>query len=113
VFGSKGTLLGGNTDYQMKYIEDFGAYPERPVVRGFLKNDAGDPVYCSEKLEFVEVSEPVKGTSFDAAVENYYKMLYNTILLGQPLVITPEQAAKVIGVIETCHAQNPLPVKYL
>lgn len=113
ICGSKGTLLAGNSDYKMKYIEDFAAYPERPVVRGFLSNENGDPAYCSEKLEFVEVSEEVQGSSFDSAVAMFYKMLYNTVILNKPLEITPEQAAKVISVIETCHAQNPLPVKFM
>lgn len=113
ICGSKGTLLGTNSAYKMKYIESFDVYPERPVVRSFLANENGDPVYCSEKLQFTEVAEDVKGTSFDAAVCSFYKMLYNTVMLGKPLEITPEMAAKVISVIETCHAQNPLPVKYM
>lgn len=113
VYGSKGTLQATNSTYKMKYVEDFSAYPERPVVRGFISNEKGDPAFCSEKLDFVEVSEDVKGSSFDLAVTMFYKMLYNAVMLKMPLEITPEQAAKAISVIETCHSQNPLPVKFL
>lgn len=112
VFGSKGTLLAGNSNYQMKYIEDFGVYPERPVQRNFISNEKGEPAYCSEKLQFTEEEGTVKGSSFDVAVQDFYRMLYRAILEGGQLDITPEMAAQVIGVIEACHAQNPLPVLF-
>lgn len=112
ICGSKGTLLASNSDYKMKYIKDFSVYPERPVIRQALSNADGNPAYCSEKLEFTEESGSVDGSSFDVAVRDFYQMLYNTVMLGQPLDITAEQAAQVIRIIETCHAQNPLPVRY-
>ena len=112
VFGSKGTLLGGYTTYQMKYIEDFSVYPERPVQKNFIANEKGEPIYCSEKLEFTQESGEVKGSSFDSAVCMFYEMLYRSILENAPLEITPEMAAQVIGVIETAHAQNPMPVLF-
>ena len=106
-------LLEINSNDKMKYIDDFSRYPERPVVRKFLSNEKGNPCFCSEKLDFTQVSEDVAGTSFDVAVCDFYKMLYNAVIKGEPLEITPEKAAKVISVIEACHAQNPLPVKFL
>lgn len=112
VFGSKGTLMANNVTYKMKYIEDFGVYPERPVERNFISNEKGEPVFCSEKLQFTEVEEKVEGSSFDVAVLNFYQMLYRAILEGAKPEITPEMAAQVIGVIEACHAQNPLPVLF-
>ena len=39
-------------------------------------------------------------------------MLYAAIMEGKPLEITPEQAALAIGIIEACHAENPMPVKF-
>ena len=39
-------------------------------------------------------------------------MLYNSVMLGEELDIKAEYAAQVIGIIEACHAQNPLPVKF-
>lgn len=113
VFGSKGTLVATNSEYKMKYVESFDAYPERPVVRTFLSNAEGMPVFCSEKLEFTEESDKIVGDSFNVAVYDFYKMLYRAVMEQQPLEITPEMAAKVISVIETCHAQNPLPMKFL
>lgn len=112
VYGSKGTLLATNSSYKLKYIEDFSVYPERPVVREFLAEPDGKPMYCSEKLSFTEEEGKIEGSSFDVAVKDFYQMLYKAVMLGQEPKVTPEHAAQVISVIETCHAQNPLPVKF-
>ena len=112
ICGSKGTLLATNADYQMKYVKDLENYPERPVIKTFLADSEGNPAYCSEKLEFTEEKGEFKGSAFDIAVKDYYKMLYNTLIEGKELEITPEQAAMVISVIEGCHTSNPLPVKF-
>lgn len=112
IFGSKGTLLSTNSEYKLKYVEDFSEYPERPVIRESLSNDKGEPVYCSEKLNFTEKSEKIVGSSFDVAVKDFYRMLYNSVMFGEKLTITAENATQVISLIEACHAQNPLPLKF-
>lgn len=109
--GTKGTFKCTPAEYKMQYIVD-GENPERPVVEGSLKNDAGMPAYCGEKLVKHEEEGTFNGTAFDVAVSSFYHMLYNTLTTGAPLDITAEMAAKVTNVIETVHAQNPLPVKY-
>ena len=112
IYGSKGTLCSTNTEYKLKYIDDFSAYPARPVIAASLAGENGEPIYCSEKLNFTEVSEKITGSSFDIAVRDFYRMMYDAIFEGKPLDISPEHAAQVIGIIEACHAQNPLPVIY-
>lgn len=113
IFGSKGTLMSTNEHYTVKYIDDFSKYPERPVKRNFLEDENREPIYCTEQLQFTEESGDIHGSSFDVAVKDFYRMMYNTILEGAPLTITPEYAAQAISVIEACHAENPLPVKFL
>ena len=112
IMGSKGTLCSTNVEYKLKYIEDFAAYPERAVIRESLSDANGNPVYCSEKLQFTEENDKIVGTSFDAAVKTFYTMMYNTVMNNEALLITPENAAQVIRIIEACHAQNPLPLKF-
>ncbi len=112
IFGSRGTLLSTNAAYKLKYVPDFDSLPERPVIRTPLADENGEPVHCSEKLPSVEEEDKIVGTSFDAAVCRFYKMLYASIMEGKPLEITPEQAALAIGIIEACHAENPMPVKF-
>ena len=112
IYGSKGTLMSTNAKYRLKYIEDFSAYPERPVMAGILAKANGDPAYCSEKLEFTEEEGTIEGSSFDMAVHDFYQMLYGAILEGKPLTVTPEMAAQTVRIIEACHAENPLSVEF-
>lgn len=112
ICGSHGTLLATNEKYEMKYVKDFESYPERPIIKTSLSDSEGNPYYCAEKLEFTEEKGDFEGSAFDIAVKNFYKMLYNNVMEGKPLEVTPEQAAQVIAVIESCHTNNPLPVKF-
>ena len=72
----------------------------------------GAPSYCGEALPFIEEEGKFNGSAFDQAVKDFYGMLYDTIIDGKPLKITPEMASEVVRIIEICHAQNPVPVKY-
>ncbi len=109
--GSKGTLKATPKSYEMTYIQD-GENIERPVVETFLKDDAGNPIYCSEKLVKHVEGEDFNGTAFDIGTAKLYEQLYFKITEGREMTVTPEMAADIISVIETVHAQNPLPLKY-
>ena len=52
------------------------------------------------------------GTAFDVGTASLYEQIYFKITEGKPMTVTPEMAAAVISVIETVHAQNPLPLKF-
>ena len=109
--GTRGTFKSTPSGYTMKYIVD-GENPERPVVEGFLKDDEGNPIYCSEKLVKHVETEKFNGTAFDIGTAKLYEQLYYKITDGKDMTVTPEMAAAIISVIETVHAQNPLPLKY-
>ena len=111
VQGSKGTLKATPAAYEMTYICD-GENPERPVVETFLKDGNGNPIYCGEDLVKHVESEKFNGTAFDIGTARLYEQLYYKITEGREMTVTPEMAAAVISVIETVHAQNPLPLKY-
>ena len=111
IYGSKGTLKATNQDYEMKTV-DFEKLPPKPVVFEPLMDENFAPLYCEETLPIKEEKGKFNGSSFDTAVKEFYEMLYDTIMLGKPLAISPEMAMEVIRVIEICHAQKPLPVKY-
>lgn len=111
VYGSKGTLKATNESYELKRIEPEKLDP-KPVTLKPLMDEEFRPLYCSEKLPIIEENGKFSGSSFDSAVKEYYEMLYATIMEGKPLEISPEMASEVIRVIEICHAQNPLPVKF-
>lgn len=111
VQGTKGTLKATPSSYEMTYIRD-GENPERPVVEEFLKDENGNPIYCKEKLIKHTESEKFAGTAFDIGTAKLYEQLYYKITEGKNMTVTPEMAAQIISVIETVHAQNPLPLKY-
>lgn len=111
VQGTKGTLKAKPKAYEMTYICD-GENPERPVIENFLKDEDGNPIYCSEKLVKHVESERFEGTAFDIGTAKLYEQLYYKLTEGREMTVTPEMAAAVISVIETVHAQNPLPLKY-
>ena len=77
-----------------------------------MKDAEGYPIYCKENLITHEEEGTFNGTAFDVGTESLYRMLYKTLTEGTPLEITPRQAARIINVIETVHAQNPLQVKF-
>ncbi len=109
--GTKGTFKAKPASYEMTYIVD-GENPERPVIEEFLKDENGNPIYCSEKLIKHVEAEAFSGTAFDIGTASLYEQLYFKITEGRPMTVTPEMAADIISVIETVHAQNPLPLKY-
>ena len=111
VLGSKGTLKATPAAYEMTYITD-GENPERPVVEASLKDDTGNPIYCSEKLIKHVESGKFDGTAFDVGTATLYEQLYYKITEGRDMTVTPEMAADIISVIEAVHAENPLPIKY-
>lgn len=109
--GSKGTFKATPKSYEMTYIRD-GENPPRPVIEEFLKDEAGNPIYCSEKLVKQVESEAFNGTAFDIGTAKLYEQLYYKITQGKDMTVTPEMAAAIISVIETVHAENPLPLKF-
>ena len=111
VQGSKGTLKAKPKAYEMTYIVD-GENIERSVIETFIKDDDGNPIYCSEMLIKHVEAENFNGTAFDIGTAKLYEQLYFKITEGREMTVTSEMAADIISVIETVHAQNPLPLKY-
>lgn len=111
LIGSRGTLKCTPTEYKMTYIVD-GENPEKPVIFESLKDENLNPIYCSENLIKHEESGSFGGTAFDIGTSTLYKQLYFKITENIPMDVTPEMAREIISVIETLHAQNPLPVRF-
>ena len=111
ILGSKGTYKSTVHEYEMKYIID-GENPEQKLILESLQDEEGCPIYCSENLITHEESGSFDGDAFDVGTESFYRMMYNKIVNGEEMTVTPEQAAMIISVIEKVHAENPLPVKF-
>lgn len=109
--GTKGTLKATPKSYKMTYIIG-GENCERPVIESSLENDKGEPIYCSENLIKHVENEEFNGSAFDVGTAKLYEQLYFKITEDTAMTVTPEMAANIISVIETVHAQNPLPLKF-
>ncbi len=109
--GTKGTLKSKISSYEMVYIKD-GENPERPVIEEFLKDEEYNPIYCSEKLIKYTEENKFEGTAFDVGTARLYEELYYKLTEEREMSVTAEMAAAVISVIETAHAENPLPIKF-
>ena len=107
VQGTRGGLKGNMTHIDWKYYSEEEA-PRQVLIKTPLKNSEGLPMYCSEKLVWTEESwntnEP---RTFTYAVKRFYDTIYNHLVNGASLVVTPEQVKQQIAVIHECHRQNP------
>ena len=85
---------------------------EDAVQETFIHDDNWRPIYCWEPLNAHEEQGNYTGNAFDVGTKAIYESVYRAITEGAPLSVTCEMAAQVIDIIDTVHAQNPLPVKY-
>jgi len=107
VYGSLGGLTGNMTHIDWKYFKPEEA-PEQKLIPEPLPNLA----YCSEKLTWHEDkwdATPEETDTFHCMANKFYSNLYDALLNGAPLVVTPEQVRRQIAVIEKAHKQNPFP----
>ena len=61
-----------------------------------------------ENEEEKTINIDLSGSAFDTAVAKYYEMIYNHLVHGSDMVITPSQVLKQFQIIDTIRAQNPL-----
>ncbi len=111
ILGSKGTYKCTLGHYEMKYIVE-GENKEQLLELGSLMDSQAYPLYCRESLNAHTESGEYVGDPFDKGTEMFYYMVYNKMKNNVPMQVTPEQAAMIVGVIETVHAANPLPLKF-
>jgi len=110
VQGVLGGLRGSQSNLEWKFFRPDEA-PEQHLIREPLQTAEGTPAYCSEQLRWYEESWDLpkeRGQDlFDTMAGAYYTMLYKTIVIGEELVVTPQQVRQQIAVIEKCFQQNP------
>ena len=111
LIGTRGTFKCTPSAYKMKYVVD-GENVERPVIAESLKDENGMPIYCSEKLIAHEEEGTFDGNAFDRGTRSLYEQLRDYILENEPMEVTAYTAMRITEVIETVHAQNPLPMRF-
>ncbi len=111
VQGTRGGIKSTLTHLQYKYFKEEEA-PEQKLILEPLSHEDGSPAYCGEQLKWYEFDEDLSGSAFTSAVDEYYTMVYNHLVNGGELVITPEKIKQEIALMEKIHEENPLPVKF-
>ncbi len=107
IYGQFGGLRGDMGKITWKYYVP-AEVPALPLQRQPLPG----PSYCSDPgLTWHEHEWTVPAADkdlFNSMAAKFYDNLYDALVNGAPLVITPEQVRQQIAVIEECHRQNPL-----
>ncbi|MDR2020561.1 MAG: Gfo/Idh/MocA family oxidoreductase [Treponema sp.] len=109
VQGSSGGLKGDMKELRWRWFVPPDA-PKQELLREPLHDKDWNPLYCREDLPWREDSWKGSGTAvFNEAVAKLYATVYDHLVNGKPLVVTPEQVRQQIWVMEEAHRQNPLP----
>lgn len=105
-----GCLKANANEIEIKYFDPKTAPEHKHTVTPLEKED-GTPAYCSETIDWKTETFKVEGTAFDKGTQAYYDMIYDYLVNGKEMVITPYQVLKQLKVIDLIHAQNPLTIK--
>lgn len=110
VCGTNGALTGTMEHLEWKWF-DPAALPLPKLIPGPMP----DLAYCGETLPWQNASWDLPAAEkdlFAIAGERFYTRLHESLAEGKPLAVTPAQVRRQIAVIEECHRQNPLPVRF-
>lgn len=102
-----GTLKASMNAIDYKYYDPDTA-PEQHLTLAPLFTAERTPAYCGEKLDWTEEHIDISGSSFDTAVLHYYDMIYDYLVNGTEMEVTPYQVLTQFKVIDQIRAQNPL-----
>ncbi len=109
--GTIGTMRCTTSSYKLKYVA-LDENEKRAPVMTYLEDEAHEPIYCAEDLVTKTEEGNYDGNAFDIGTRRIYENIYENITAGKPMYVTAAMASRIIGVIETVHAQNPLKVKF-
>jgi len=108
IMGSTGGLKGGLKEMQWRWFVPEDA-PKQQLVKGPLHDKDFMPLYCSEPLAWhTDKWEVEDDGTFTYATAGLYDMVYDHLVDGVPLTVTPEQVRQQIWVMEESHRQNPM-----
>ena len=111
VVGTRGAIKVSNVKAWGKYIVD-GENEERPVQEEFIHDGEFHPIYCGEQLNVHDFEEEITASVFKESTGAVYENLYDVIVNGAELFVDPAKIAKLVGVLEKIHVDNPLPRKF-
>jgi len=107
VYGTQGGLTGNMNHFEWKFFK-----PSEAPKQKLIKEPLPELAYCSETLKWHSKqwdASPEEADVFTYAGTRFYNNIYNALVKGTPLEVTPQQVRRQIAVIEKAHKQNPFP----
>ena len=109
IYGSSGGLKGDMKEINWRWFVP-SEVPKQELIREALHDSDWNPMYCKETLAWYEDSWKIDDPSvFTKGTAKLYDTVYEHLVNGTPLVVTPEHVRQQIWVMEEAHKQNPLP----
>jgi predicted dehydrogenase len=111
VQGTAGGLEGSDKRLTWRWFVPSEA-PWHELMREPLHDRDWNPLFCEEKIEWHEDSWQIAETAASVdtvSVGKLYSTVYDHLVDGAPLAVTPEQVRRQIWVMEEAHRQNPMP----
>lgn len=105
VQGTRGTLKGTTSKLEWKYYID-SEQEERSLILEPLRDEKGEPIYCTEKLIIHTETWTAEEDDFNAKGLNFYRAFHDSLINNKPFLITQDHMLKQIKVIEEAHRQN-------
>lgn len=106
VQGSRGGLTGTQSELKWRWFNPFES-PNQELIKIPIHDAEWNPLYCNEKLPWNEDSWKVDNDDiYFTSTKKFYATIYDHLVNGKDLVITPEQVRMQIEVQEEAHRQN-------
>jgi predicted dehydrogenase len=109
VQGTSGGLEGNEKELSWRWFVP-SETPQQELTREPLHDKDWNPLFCEEEITWYGDSWKTNAPPDDSVpVGKLYATVYDHLVKGVPLVVTPEQVRQQIWVMEEAHRQNPVP----
>jgi len=105
VQGSQGGLTGSTSELKWRWFVPSES-PNQKLIKTPIHDADWNPLYCTEKLAWHEDSWKTDDDLYFVSTKKLYSTVYDHLVNGKDLVVTPEQVRMQIAVQEEAHRQN-------
>jgi len=111
IYGDRGALKTtmSKMEYQY-YLEE--ECPQPKLDPNSLHDENGNPCYCKDNIKWHNETVDMADDVFYAGALRFYNKLYDHLVNGGELFITPEHIKTEIAIFEEIERQNPLERKF-
>lgn len=110
VYGDRGAMRVSAKKIEYQYYLE-SECPQPKLDLESLHNEDGSPAYCVDDIKWHKEELALTGDAFEYGTSGYYHRLYDHMVNGGELFITPEHIKTEIQIFEEIERQNPLEQK--